>query len=167
MTFYYPGAAPSVDICISQWFHSELLCYYTSAMVVVALQSEWGETYIVCEHEVQHCHRRGKTAVFAPSAFWSDFCTFIATTFNNEESRLNTPFVWDCENLLQPCSRLYLQHSLQLFFFSMCLLDLYLHLPRLSLDWRPRWNSYPRTKTATPNSILWFFRSFCLLSANQ
>lgn len=81
---------------------------------------------------------KGETAVFAPSAFWSDFCTFIATTFNNEESRLNTPSVWDCENLLQPCSRLYLQHSLRLCFFSMCLLDLYLHLPRLSLDWRPR-----------------------------
>lgn len=66
MTFYYPGAAPSVDICISQWFHSELLCYYTSAMVVVALQSEWGETYIVCEHEVQHCHREGGNCSVCP-----------------------------------------------------------------------------------------------------
>lgn len=38
MTFYYPGAAPSVDICISQWFHSELLCYYTSAMECIAVR---------------------------------------------------------------------------------------------------------------------------------
>lgn len=164
MTFYYPGAAPSVDICISQWFHSELLCYYTSAMECIAVRMG-GDIH--CMRTWSAALPRGKTPVFAPSAFWSDFCTFIATTFNNEESRLNTPFVWDCENLLQPCSRLYLQHSLRLCFFSMCLRDLYLHLPRLSLDWRPRWNSYPRTKTATPNSILWFFRSFCLLSANQ